>query len=509
MNLIENMRVFPPPINIYIVKLCSRILSKNLIFFRFFLLVFILLGAPGCSTLTSQISVKKSPPLISSKLDSLPEDAVRLQSLEDVQMILANRGLYLSKTGWISYIDKPYCAGISIQSHRGLSSYTENSVAGIVAANLNGFDVVEIDVFQLNDSEWVVHHDMMTGRATGTMSGERFRIERAKQNKWNRLFLRNMQTGELLSQQPPTLREAISAFNASAAAWQVLNVEIKGNPSKRALSTLDYLLYQHAGAERYYYSSMSLETLKYLRTINSSVYLGLIQEPHPASVELLVGALKKGVSNDPIYGKYQETVLTIESVGNRRYKPKRYDNRNGLSQLQDKIGSNFGLHVDIRHYVETRNFLSLAKEHGLVQIATYSINDSRYYRDQLAKLASTDALPDSVITDDDIYRLCSTLEPLKKQQRFVIETQGGKSMDALPLDADMSRYKEQIGLIDQGMYISIAGSIKPVFAQAQNASTVKIQNYNLEVGHRQANELPSLTIGEPVQIMLDTDKVSK
>jgi len=38
---------------------------------------------------------------------------------------------------------------------------------------LAGNDTIEIDVMRLRDGNWVLHHDLVTGRASGRSDGKR------------------------------------------------------------------------------------------------------------------------------------------------------------------------------------------------------------------------------------------------------------------------------------------------------------------------------------------------
>ena len=132
----------------------------------------------GCESSPKKITHTSNDDLESPQLRFLPPDALRSISHTDVQLMLANRGLYFNQFNDIQYIGNRSCLNLNLHSHRGHFKEPENSRLSILRALQNGFDAIEIDVMQLASGEWVLHHDNETGRATGRVDGMRMTVNR-------------------------------------------------------------------------------------------------------------------------------------------------------------------------------------------------------------------------------------------------------------------------------------------------------------------------------------------
>ena len=153
-----------------------------------------------------------------------------------------------------------------------------------------------------------------------------------------------------------------------------------------------------------------------MRDINPDIYLAFIQSPAKASMNKLASDLKRGAGSDPIYERNKEELESLQALGNRYHREKRYDSPVKLDKLAKQLKRNFGYVLDIRHYKQSAARLKpVAKARGIM-IATYSINGHDYHERSL--LAQSRSLrPDSVIMDDTVYGFCSVFE-LPKMQPF-------------------------------------------------------------------------------------------
>ncbi|NRA83465.1 MAG: hypothetical protein HRU22_06750 [Gammaproteobacteria bacterium] len=255
----------------------------------------------------------------------------------------------------------------------------------------------------------------------------------------------------------------------------MLNVEVKSKASGAELEKLDYMLRSTVGQHSFYYSSLNLDTLKKLRGINSTVYLGFIQGSHPQSVSKLKSALRKGVKNDQLYKLYSKNIEAIGNYGTQRYrrKYKDYTSLSALGNLQIKLGSNSGLHMDIRSYANATYVKGRANRLGM-KVYTYSINGTNYHQGKLLALNKS-LLPDGIIIDATPYRLCKQLfnasKPLKA---YRASTSIGRYINDLPQDADFDQLEQMLSYINEGYYVSISDGLKRIGAE-KNKSVPKVE----------------------------------
>lgn len=305
----------------------------------------------------------------------------------DLQLTLGDRNLYMSQDGRIKMLSTAQCP-IDISAHRGDFRQPESSSLAIASALTDNFNSVEIDVMLLKDGTWVNHHDEQTGRATVHYTGERFKIERMQRKEFAQLKLRDKNSHDLLNIRPITAYEAFQTFAAYRGPRQKLNVEIKSETYGQKLVELDNMLRQTVGQGNFYYSSSDLDTLEKLRGINPLSYLGFIQGAHPTSVDILKQDLRRGVRNDAYYLDNQDNIELAGRYGSKRYRS-RYKNhatQQGVSDLARKLGTNSGIHLDIRSYMQNTRIKYYANQLGM-KTYTYTINGSDYHQAQLLHLS--------------------------------------------------------------------------------------------------------------------------
>lgn len=392
-------------------------------------------------------------------LRGFPADVkvIATPALIDYQLTLADRGLYLSNINDIKPIDPTLCP-INIVGHRGYFRAPENSVQGIRHGLLAGNDAIELDLIQLSDGNWVIHHDLTLGRTTGTDDGKAYAVPRLNSRDWTRVRVRNPRTLALEPDQAaPFLADALNEIQRFAAPHQHVNFEIKSRPSTQALQHLDRQIRARLGGG-YYYSSMSLETLRAVRAINPHVYLGWIVPPEPTSISVL----KQHGKSSPGYRKFQADFERVLEAG-RRYSDLarlEWSNDKLLDQLHAALGPASGLHVDVRRLEQKPALISKAHARGL-QVYSYSINGHAYHLNTLKQLDK--ALPDGVIADASPYRLCQQLFDLfHPRQHHQPVSALGKMVSMLPADADLERLSDQTSHVANRLYLALDGNVRPL-----------------------------------------------
>jgi len=418
----------------------------------------------GCQSTVSESPLPTAP----TQLSYLPHGAKTTgPDIIDVQLTLADRNLYLSNTGSVRHLTTEHCA-IDIGAHRGDFRQPESSAEAIIGATKDNYSSVEIDVMLLKDGIWVNHHDQYSGRATVHYTGQRYAIEQMSRKTFSNLKLRDKKNHDLLDIRPISAAEAFRAFANSRQPRQQLNVEVKSHATGQALNDLDDMLRRIVGQGAFYYSSLNREVLQKLRGINSDVYLGFIQGPHPRSVQQLKSNLRRGVKNDRLYAKHHTEIEGVGRYGSKRYSKKyrNYTSAKALNSLHQDFGRNSGLHLDIRSYQQYTGLLARAHHLGM-KIHTYSINGSLYHQRRLLKL-KRQRLPDGAIVDTTPYRLCQRLFELSvAATRYQPMSKTGKYLASLPNDADFDRLDEMLSYQQEGYYIALTSELKSIAGEEE------------------------------------------
>uniref|UniRef100_A0A486XI14 Glycerophosphoryl diester phosphodiesterase n=1 Tax=Rheinheimera sp. BAL341 TaxID=1708203 RepID=A0A486XI14_9GAMM len=470
---------------------------KRRLFGAVSMFVAIAIAMAGCGSTPKKITPKEELDANPPQLRFLPGDASRDKSQVEAQLMLANRGLYLNQFGDIKYIGQRSCLNLDLHSHRGHFKSPENSRMSIHRALENGFDAVEIDVMQLSSGEWVLHHDDETGRATGRIDGVRMKVNRMNMKDWSSVGLRSTQTGEIMKIEATTLSEALVTFNRFATPTQILHIEIKGD-RVRHIDQLDYIVNSSLGSpERYIYSSSNMSTLKVLRDINKEVYLGFIRPAHPRSIELLKQQAQKLGKHDPLYESLNKQVASYERLAGRhgRYQ---FDADSLVRKVQRDLGTNAGIHLDIREYSSQPAITGKAKAAGLKSVLTWTVNGQNYHFSEIQKHKNASRLPTGVIIDDDVYGFCAQLVslPITDQHPTL------SLLHKLPADADLRKGGLQADYLSKGMYMKFDGVVAPL---TQQSSGVTSQAIGLTAPSRDSGDADKQTV-TPVIIRLDTPR---
>ena len=383
----------------------------------------------------------------------------------DTQLALADRGLYFTKSGMVALLDTNRCKAESV-AHRGDYRYYENSRGSITHALYGGFDTVEIDIFhrKRDGFRYIVTHDKKTGRASGRMDGKRVDLTTMPLNDLVYVSHR-ASNGQLTRQRIPTFSEAYSAFLRDANSTQKLNIELKGDHGYKYLDYLNTNLVNDLG-QNFYFSSMNLNHLAFVRSINPNVYLNFIQKPSNQSISVKKRDYRKGVKNDFTYLKYQSRAEMLASIGQNRYSRsnrKTWYTPNGLNLLKKVLGSNSGISVDVRTYSANPHLLSNAHRRGM-KVHTYTINDNKYHMRELIKNRKKKRMPDGVIADMSSMKLCQVElggfknQKLSNSSKFIHPI--AIMINDLPSDADFDVIGDQVDYVADGFYITYLGDLK-------------------------------------------------
>jgi hypothetical protein len=149
--------------------------------------------------------------------------------------------------------------------------------------------------------------------------------------------------------------------------------------------------------------------------------------------------------------------------------------------LQKKLGSNSGLHLDIRSFMQHLSVKYRAHQLGM-KVYTYSLNGCDYHQSQLLKL-TTNKLPDGAIVDATPYKICQRLfNGAVPKKRYQASSNVGRYITALPQDADFDRFDEMLGYQTEGYYLSLTSGLKAIHSTSVNKTPNNITTPLLEHG---------------------------
>lgn len=292
------------------------------------------------------------------------------------------------------------CTGLQTFAHRGSPHEPENSVQAVLTALAAGNSGVEIDAQQLQDGTWVVHHDLRPGRAT---SGPGKFVTSMVSHDWEKVYLKTRH-GNQTETPAPFLNDVLDAFRQHAAPQQYLNIEIKGGAhpySCNALTKLDKDIRIRMGSARFLYSARKVENLRCLRAANPKVYLGLVIDPHPDTVDAELAAQTIG-QTAIWYAKIrqEQTGLDLYLKNSNREHLK----RKNFEDLDSLIGPYFGFHIDYKDYWE---FAPVYGHNKNLRLMLYQLNDDSGLLGMLSRARSQQKrLPAAVIIDSDPSFYC-------------------------------------------------------------------------------------------------------
>ena len=162
------------------------------------------------------------------------------------------------------------CLGMQVHAHRGAASAPENSLSALRAGFDGGWDGVETDMQMLGDQQWVIHHDLLTGRVVQT--GLPRQVRQLNSAGWRaaQMKLRGKTTGE-----PPPFVSDVTAL-ASSYPQLTLNAEIKEVAPCAQVQALVRQFQQEMRHGNWFMTSGLAGNLRCARQADSVGYLGLL-----------------------------------------------------------------------------------------------------------------------------------------------------------------------------------------------------------------------------------------
>ncbi len=343
---------------------------------------------------------------IPKSLAHLPQNAEKTIKNKDIQLSLEDRGLYKTKLGTVTLIDPSECPIITQAIQGDVTDLTNQ----ITELGLSGYQSLKVGIQLVND-------------------------------RWH-----------ILNSTNTDLKTLLRHFINSTQADQTLNLEILSNANKRQLAQLNSMTTKAMPNRRYYYSAFDIETLSTLRELNISVYLGLIWDPSHQSL----AKMKDSLNN------HQSFFLSDsyrQSLRNRQTK-KTY--HLSAKKLKTTLGTNAGLHVDIRSYGKYPTILKRVRQQQLANVATYSINGPIYHVKQLQSLRRN-RLPNIAISSASSFAMCSaTNNKIASTGRtgYLPTSTAGSLIKALPADANFEKLAEQESYYIEGLYLNALGIVR-------------------------------------------------
>ncbi len=290
------------------------------------------------------------------------------------------------------------CPDFQTFAHRGSPDEAENSIEAVVHALQSGHNGAEIDAQQLQDGNWVVHHDLMLGRVSYGQSGL---ITNMQSYQWRQVRLKDRYGSETQTQ-APFLDDLLSAYRKNAHVSQVLNIEIKGglkSYSCNALAGLNKRVLSQLSQSQFVYSSRYIEHLTCLRTANPNVYLGVVVDPHPDSIDVDdASTLGRAMSwYDRSNGASASMNLYLKN-NNREHLT-----RTSFADVRSLIGPYYGFHIDYQDYWTFAP--RYAKAQG--RLVLYQLDDDSGLVALLKDIKQQKKkLPDGVLVDSDLQQYC-------------------------------------------------------------------------------------------------------
>jgi len=172
-----------------------------------------------------------------------------------------------------------YAPDTKIIAHRGYTAGNiENTLSGLISAANAGADIVEIDIQQTVDGEFVVYHDRTLRRLAG------------KNGVIANMTLRDLQTIPIYDNGLNDKISSLDDFIETAKALDVtLLIELKahGNEREDLLPRLVEKLRYHKVLDTYYVQSANAPLMTQLKTITPNLRVGIVYALDMAEIDVL------------------------------------------------------------------------------------------------------------------------------------------------------------------------------------------------------------------------------
>lgn len=271
------------------------------------------------------------------------------------------------------------CQGMVLHAHRGSPTAPENALSAVRLALEGGWDGAEIDIQQLRDQQWVLHHDAQLGRTT-SLQGRRTRdLDSAT---WRELRMKDRR-GRVTTEAAPFLSDVLSL---PERADKVLNVEIKqfAGSCDGTSQAIGQLRQGRPGGD-WFLTSIERRQLQCARKADPRGYLGLIV----LDAQALARETRARAQADRI------AAPVVDAAWMRR--------------LQQEISPPVGAHVDINTLAANPNLLTDAKALNL-PVFTYFLGPDTLHAEVLRATARrTGLLPSGAIVNGTATAFCDLL----------------------------------------------------------------------------------------------------
>lgn len=202
--------------------------------------------------------------------------AARLPSPDSVVVLTASESASATPSGLSA--PQARCEDIKIRAHRCNSGGgAENTRRALEEALRAGFEYVELDVRQLVDGTWALHHDALIGRVVQG-SGEN-RLSALNAAQWRALTVRHPDGTQ---EAPSVLEDVLPILSAHPKVHALL--EIKGTPACPAVHALVQRV-EAVLSQRVQISALSLPVLTCVRQV-STAPVALVIAPQVTDAEL-------------------------------------------------------------------------------------------------------------------------------------------------------------------------------------------------------------------------------
>lgn len=294
--------------------------------------------------------------------------------------IYATRALVVFSILTLPTLAHALCKGMELHSHRGAYQAPENSLSGAQLAFKGGWDGVEIDVQQLQDRQWVLHHDFQLGRTTSIANTL---TSKMSSTAWSEVRLKKRGGKYLTSESAPFLKDLIEGLPADST--KVMNIEIKQATSDcGAAASIVSELKRGRPDGRWFLTSIDVAQLQCIRRYDPYNYVGL-------------------VVLDPLSMAKQTRSRFANRIG-----PKTID-RQWLEQIKLSIGGLIGIHIDTVTLEANPSLLEVAKSLD-IPVFTYSFSSDQQHARLIRTYAlRTGFLPSGAIIDDSPEKFCNTV----------------------------------------------------------------------------------------------------
>jgi len=273
------------------------------------------------------------------------------------------------------------CLGMQVHAHRGAPGLIENSVPAIRAAHGGSWDGVEIDMQQLKDGRWVLHHDPVPGRTVGGVA--RRPVAQLSSADWQSAKM----VGNGGGSAPPFLDDAMR--EAASRPDKTFNAELKivyqsCEPVRKLVADMKQTL----GHGNWMVTSGFPEALRCVRNADPAGYLGLIVfDPRNAE------AAGANVFTQQVAKRGRAPVLSQQ----------------WLKNLVDIVGAPVGVHLDALTLAANPDLLQNAAALS-IPVFVYSVaGDDRLARQLRSSNEASGYMPSGVIIDGDPEKFCKAV----------------------------------------------------------------------------------------------------